>query len=355
SEYACAMSKQQMQDWQQWRQRFLARLAGERAHLLAALWALDEETLSTAVSASGWRDDDHTPKDLLAHVAFWDSALTDWVAKVTNGHLADIHPSGGTTSLDAINQQIQEQNKEMPLELIWARLLKERGGFEAAFSRIPDELLHRRVRLPNGKRQAPRTWARWRFLHDADHAQQLHAWRRSLSREQFGTGPRYILRGVLRSGHKGLATAANAVPANEQNSRPVCGVWTTKDVIGHVTDWEKIGIVGMQQLVAGKTPEFAEKIEDFTVFNGRKAAERADQLWDEVWTDFVATQHELVGLFDRLSDEDMERPFTAPWGSKTNGYRFVSIWARHSREHADDIRAALTLRAWPTYLKAKSS
>ena len=121
----------------------------------------------------------------------------------------------------------------------------------------------------------------------------------------------------------------------------------------HVTDWEKIGIVGMKQLAAGKTPEFNEKIDDFTTFNGRNAAARATQPWDAVRDDFIATQRELVAVLDQLDDAAMERPFIAPWGSNTNGYRFISIWARHSREHADDIRAALTLSGWPAYLKAQ--
>jgi hypothetical protein len=333
---------------ERWRLELLARLGAERSYLLRQLWGLDEETLSTRPVTNGW-----TVKDILAHVAYWDGFNTDRMSKVADGRIQEIQTFDDDEAIDAHNAQRQQQFKEIPLENVVAMLLKERSGLYAMLERIPPEATHRRVHLANGRQIAMRIWVRRRWLHDAEHAQALVQWRKQLPDGIKGQriGPKYILRALLQSTRKEFLLTADLVPEAERSSRPICGTWTLKDLIGHLTDWEGVGIDGLRQLAAGQTPEFSYSISlNFDEFNNSNAAARRDQSWDEVWHDFKENRQQLLALFDAMPESQLSRQFIAPWNQPSNGYRWTSIWFGHEHEHAIDVRRSLSISNWPKRL-----
>ncbi|MEJ2748865.1 MAG: DinB family protein [Anaerolineae bacterium] len=230
----------------------------------------------------------------------------------------------------------------MTLEQALAICLKERGGFLAALERIPDDLLHETLVMPWGWQTSMHQWVERRYKHDGEHAGELKTWREQLPQsERRQIGPIFLLRAVLKAARKEFLALANLIPKAEWTTRPVCGIWTLKDLIGHLADWEKVGIDGLRQLVAGQTPEFDELITNFDTWNNAHAAARNDQPWAEVWADFEETRETLLALVDQMGERDWERPFTAPWDSSINGYFWVNVWAGHDHEHATDVRNAL--------------
>ena len=319
------------------RQQLLACLAEERANLLRQLRGIHEQTLDLVPVQGVW-----TVKDILVHLGSWDALHTDRMSMVLHGRINAIRELGEQDAVDSRNAEILTFSGNLTLEQALAVCLKERGGFLATLDRVPDDLLHQEIEMPWGWRTRMYTWIKWRYQHDAEHAAVLNTWRNQLQQEQRRQiGPIFLLRVTLRATRKEFLSLVDLVPAHERTTRPVCGVWSLKDLVGHLTDWEKVGVAGLRQLVAGQTPEFDELIVDFDSWNNAHADARRDQPWDDVWAEFVQTRENLLALVDQMREGDWQRPFTAPWDSQINGYFWVNVWAGHDHEHARDVRNAL--------------
>jgi hypothetical protein len=328
-----------------WRKQLLARLAAERAYLLLQYRSLSEETLTT-VPAAG----DLTFKDVLLHVAAWDAFHTEKISLARNGRFAELQELTPEI-LDQRNAELAKQFQTVPLEQALATCLKERAGFLSELSRVSDEDLHKRITRPSGKQVRMRTWARWRFLHDMDHAAELEAWRKNQPPEVVRQiGPKYLLRAIFNTTRKEFLSLVDLIPTKERILRPVCGVWGLKDLVGHLTDWERVGLDGLCQLADGHKPEFDYEILDFDAFNDKNASARSEQVWAEVWSDFTTTRKDFTDVFDQLPEETLSRPVPTPWGGTIPAYVWILVWPGHEHEHAIDVRGALDLRNWPRRL-----
>lgn len=326
----------------QWRQHLTARLAAERAGLFAALLGLSEEQLTTAEPIPGW-----TIKDLLAHVAFWDSFHTNRMQKVMDGRIQEIMEIGDDADMVAFNAKLLAEQKDIPLEQAIAMLQKERSGFMQLLKRLSDLELQSRIRLPWGWQTHMRVWAKWRYQHDAEHAGQIRAWREGLSRkEKRHNGPAHLLRALLRACRKEFTALLPLLPESEWGSRPVCGVWTMKDLIGHLTAWAEVGGAGLVQMLEGETPQL-KPIPDFDAWNLEQAAKRADWPWETVWQAYEASYQTLLSGLDELTEAQLAEKFDTPWGSHISLFHFLTVWPLHEREHAIDVREALNLSRWP--------
>lgn len=328
-----------------WRKQLLARLAAERAYLLLQYRGINEETLTTAPAAG-----DLTFKDVLLHVAAWDAFHAEKISWVRNGRFAELQPFTQEI-LDQRNAQLAEHFLTIPLEQALATSLKERASFLAELNRVSDEGLHKRITLPGGERGRMRTWARWRFMHDVDHANELAAWRNHQAKDVVRQGgPKYMLRAIFKATRKEFLTLVDLIPADERMTRPVCGVWDLKDLVGHLTDWERVGLDGLCQLADGQTPQFDYEIPNFDAFNNENAEIRATQSWEQVWSDFTTTRKDFTDVFDQMSAEALAQTIPTPWGGTIPAYVWVMVWAGHEHEHAIDVRGALNLRNWPRRL-----
>ena len=328
-----------------WRREFLARLAAERANLFHALLGLSEAQLTTAEPIPGW-----STKDMLAHIAFWDAFHTNRMQMVADGRIREIMEIGDDTGLDAFNARLLAKHKALSLEQALAMLLKERSSFRQLLNRLSDAELQGQIRLPWGWRTHMRVWAKWRYLHDMEHAQQIRAWRDTLpAEEKRANGPAYLLRALLKACHKEFVSLLPLLPESEWDRRPVCGVWTMKDLVGHLTAWGEVGVSGLQQVLAGEAPQF-EPIPDFEEWNLAEAAKRRELPWDAVWDAYETSFRALLSGLDALSEEQLAVEFKTPWGSSNTVFRWLTIWPLHEREHAVDVRHALNFSGWPKRL-----
>ena len=335
-----------VKDKKLWRKQLKSHLATERARFLWQYRSIDETVLAEHLVIDDW-----TPKDLLAHVGLWDAFLANRMQMVGNGlsprrrgsRLQEIQ-NLGDDGMARRNAKLQAQYKSVPLEQALAICLKERSGFNALLKRIPDDELHQKITFPWGEQSQMSLWATWRYQHDADHTNEMLTWRQQLLQEQIRqTGPKYILRAILKSTRKAFESLIPLIAESERNTLPVCGVWTVKDVIGHLTDWEKVGVHGLLQVATGHSSNFDTVIDDFDTFNSQKAALRRGQSWAFVWSDFNETRQKMLDLLEQIPDEMMSRPFQAAWGSQATPYYFATIFAEHEMEHAADVQAHCTV------------
>jgi uncharacterized damage-inducible protein DinB len=329
------------------RAQLQARLAAERTHLLLPLEGLDEAALSHDPVIEGW-----TASALLAHLAYWEAFAADRLAKLADGRRAEIQPLGENDTLEARNAAMRARFALLPFVEAVAICQKERRGFLMALSRVPDAVLDHRVQFRPGWRVTPHKWARWPYRHDAEHAIDLIRWRGQFppndpSRRVIH---RSLLRPLLGLSRQEFIALAALIPEGERETRPVGGSWTLKQVIGHLSDYERLGIVALKALAAGREPAYETAIPDFDDFNNQRGEVWAAHAWEEVWAIFTATRQALLRLTETLPNETLVLPFAAPWLEMTTACGYLLDMAQHERGHAENIRRVLGLPALPRRL-----
>ena len=312
------------------RTQLLARLAAERARLLEQLIGLDERTLTEPLIFDDW-----TVKDLLAHVAAWDRWELREMRHTASGEILDLTEVRNT---DAFNAHAVAVRRAWTLAEVLAELQEARAAWVTWLQALPDEKFFRQYLFEGEDWSFPGcVEVQWR--HDAEHAAQIAAWREAEGLKG-KTGPKAVLLAALDAGRDGLLTAAALVPQEERASRPVCGEWTLKDVLGHVADWEWFGVEGLRQMAAGRAPQ-VEHIESIDAWNQTHADARRHQPWETVCADLQAARRVLLDVLEEMSQAQLARSFPFPWEPKGTPYQWIWVYLRHDREHAHDLRQAL--------------
>lgn len=304
----------------------LARLAAERAGLLWQIIGLDEKTLTESPVFDDW-----TAKDLLAHVAAWDEVMTERIELILAGREQEI------TGLDedVRNTALHAERRDWPLRQAVEACVRARAGFLTTLAQLSDEKFHRLRHFSWGEASA-RTWTEWRARHDAIHAADLNAWREAQGLEG-KVGPRQVLLAGLAAAREELLAAVALIPPMERELGLVCGGWTLKDVLGHVADWEWVGVEGLRQMAIGQPPQ-VEHVQDIDAWNRAHAEARRDQPWEDVWADLHAARQALLEILEGMSQADLAQSFPFPWGPEGTAYQWVSVYLAHDREHAKGLR-----------------
>lgn len=329
------------------RANLLARLAAERSNLLLQMEGLDGDTLTHQPIGDGW-----TATGLLAHAAYWEAFAADRLGKLAGDRLEEIQPLNGDDTVDARNAGMMATFTQLSFDEAVAISQKERRNFLLALGQVPDADLYRRVRPRPGWRTTPSRWANWPHQHDAGHAAELARWRRGMAPNDpvLRTIHRALLRPLMGLSRGEFLALAALVPPGARESQPLEGEWTLKQMVGHLVDYEALGVAALKAVAAGREPEYKTVIPDFDAFNNQRAMAWAAESWNEVWANFRATRSALLIIADTLPDEALARAFAAPWPSRTTACGYLLDMAEHEREHADSLRRALGLPALPRRL-----
>lgn len=331
-----------------WRKQLVARLAAERAYFLRQYGGLTAETLCAApINAEGW-----AAKDLLCHVGYWDAFHARRMSMVLDGHKQEIQLLGGQEEQDALNQQTFERLRGLPLDEALAVCLKERRGFLTVLDSVPDERLHRRIRVAGEWQTTMRTWARWRFLHDAGHAAELGRWRTTLPENGpwVHVGPKSILQALIRAAWQEWGTAAALVPGDEWASRPIHGTATLLELSRRLTGWAKFGAGTLARLAQGPLA-FPVTTATYEAFDDALSAANQGQTRDQVWVACLEAQQSLLSQIEVTSDPALAIAFVTPWGTATTGYRFATFCGTRPSAYAADLRHSLAIPNLPRRLR----
>ncbi|MGC8958456.1 MAG: DinB family protein [Chloroflexia bacterium] len=311
------------------RRRFLvARLTEARSTLLEALLNLDGGTLVERPAVGEW-----TAKDLLAHLVAWDRWVREEIGRMFAGEEPDL---SAVADVDAFNAAAVAAWRDRSLEEVLAALQEERAAWVAWMRGLSEEDFFRRRPIGTYDWSMP-GWIEVYVRHEEEHAAGLAEWKRAQVRVT--AGPRALLRAALSAGREELLAAAELVSPEERASRPVCGVWTLKDVLGHIADWEAYLLVGLRDMAAGRPPRVGY-VPDEEAWNQAHARARRDQPWETVWADFQGVHQALLEVLERMDPADLERTFPGVWEPITCPYTWFLPALAHDREHAGDIRRA---------------
>ena len=310
--------------------QLLARLAAERAGLLEQLIGLDERTLTESPVFDDW-----TVKDLLAHIVAWDRWELREMKRMASREVPDLT---AVRDVDAFNAAVVAAWRDRTLVEVLGESQDARAAWVAWLRVLPEEEFFQR-RLFKGEDWSFPGCVEVQWRHDAEHAAQIAAWRETEGLKG-KTGPKAVLLAGLAAARDELLTAAALVSPEGRETRPVCGEWTLKDVLGHVADWEWLGVDGLRQMAAGHAPQVGH-IEDIDAWNWAHVEARHSQPWEAVWTDFQAARQEFLEVLEGMTQAHLERSFPSPWGSEITPYRWVCVYLAHDREHAHGLKEAL--------------
>lgn len=118
---------------------------------------------------------------------------------------------------------------------------------------------------------------------------------------------------------------------------PVCGVWSARDVAGHLADWHHEIVDAVERLLAGQEPK--PRIRDIDQFNETQSALRGIDSWEQAAEDLRAAWGRSTDALQRLSGDELARIGPMPWGPVEPVERFFRAISDHTREHVEDVES----------------
>lgn len=149
------------------------------------------------------------------------------------------------------------------------------------------------------------------------------------------------LQAALTQSRERFNAAVDGIEQSTLESQPVCGVWSSRDVAGHLADWND-ELLAAAEYGAGRLPEARPLVEDGEEYNTSHAEARKSQSWTESRADLDASFDRVTSALNDLDEKHLSTAATMPWGADgTVGEVFADI-AGHVNEHVAGLENGLT-------------
>jgi len=307
------------------RQDWLERLAFKREELLMSVEGLSQAGWTTGEVLPGW-----TAKDVLAHIAAWETRVATYLPDL----LADngMHIVG--VEADAFNvEQVALRRERAPHELLRELADSRRRILEALTIANDDDLVKPRA-VPWGQITIERWALQEIYEHDSKHAVQLRAWR--AEHPESGRSLWDVLVDDIAAQRAGLLMACLGLDANTLVSVPVMSEWTVKDVLAHVAAWDdthanraKLALAGREAEIVGVEAD-ERNAEIFVQRRGWSLEQTVQAAIDSRWR--------FLKIVNAANAEQLVRPIHLPW-RETSVWEFARWRARHDTVHTEPIHA----------------
>lgn len=168
---------------------------------------------------------------------------------------------------------------------------------------------------------------------------QTRKWRKPLPKGD-GTGSKAVLLAALEAARTDFHISADLVPESERESRPVCGVWTLKDVLGHLADWDDLFMKWLKIGLGEDVPPFAFDA-DGDAQNAKMAEARKKQSWRYAWKDHNQNRQRIINLITATSETDLNQRYTGERRMFPTAYHCAWSALEHYLDHAAILRREL--------------
>jgi hypothetical protein len=145
---------------------------------------------------------------------------------------------------------------------------------------------------------------------------------------------------VLHYGHDFVLRNLVDLPMEHWDTENVCGWWSTKNIIAHLTSFEYVLTEVLQGFLAGGPTPYLEKYgADPGKFNDDQVAERANRSAKDVFDEYKAQHAKTMELIAEIPAERIRQPGTLPWyGAQYALDDFIVYqYYGHKREHTAQI------------------
>ena len=144
---------------------------------------------------------------------------------------------------------------------------------------------------------------------------------------------------VLDNSHMMIIQAVDHLPELEWDIPNVCGEWSVKEIIAHLTSYEQV-LIDLFNTFMGQepTPYMLKYINDGPKFNREEVEKRKYQLAFQVLEEYNDRQVEAVSLLEKIPVEKVRQPGAVPWyGQERCLADVIDIFYNHTCEHCAQI------------------
>jgi uncharacterized damage-inducible protein DinB len=140
----------------------------------------------------------------------------------------------------------------------------------------------------------------------------------------------------LSETRQALHRAIQGLGIEDMTQVQVEGMWTIKDVLGHITSWEETCLEPFRRY-AGGGPFQVDVIEDYLAWNDQQAARKRDIPLDVILDELAAVRQSLVDAARQLSPERWEQRVPFSWGGEGTIADVLDVFIQHELEHVCTI------------------
>jgi uncharacterized damage-inducible protein DinB len=307
----------------------LVNLNVARAELSRALLGISASDFEAAPVVGDW-----APRDTVAHIAAWEHWVCNAIRALRAGQAGPAELNAGHE--DTFNAKAVAQRKAWPLKQLLDEFSVARRQLIVAVGGASQEQLTR-VYTIEDRPLSIAGLATSIINHDEEHTPQLRAWKAAKEGGR-QAGPKLVLQLALDTNRSALLALLDTIPTSERETTVIDGgVWTAKDVCGHIADWDQV-FADVIFATERHTP-FTWAAEYGESWNQAHASERRKHSWARVWKDLVDRRGTIVTeLQERILEPDLARSLSTPWGEMTF-YQWLCIPCDHDAEHAAALLA----------------
>jgi len=149
------------------------------------------------------------------------------------------------------------------------------------------------------------------------------------------------LRDAMRASRDALLAAIADLSDDDLAAPGVTGDWSVKDLLAHISAWERMFIGWVEALLAGQRPDRpADLTEQWgNETNARIFAEHRDRELDAVRAESQASHDAMLALVERLTETELFDAQHFPW---SRGYAMAPWLRGNGDEHYDEHRMDIT-------------
>ncbi len=146
------------------------------------------------------------------------------------------------------------------------------------------------------------------------------------------------LKQEVNEAHERFFAALEGFDETVRETQPISGVWSARDVAGHLADWHNEIIDAVERIRANQQPK--RPIRDVDAWNHDQAALRGIQPWSEAEADLRQAWERVLQTLDQIDDDELERRAPYPTGTVEPLRSFFRrLIARHTRTHAEEAES----------------
>ena len=144
---------------------------------------------------------------------------------------------------------------------------------------------------------------------------------------------------ILKYGHQTVLKTVDGLPEKEWQREGVCGVWSVKDIIAHLTSFEHALVDVLNGFLGGGPTPYLDAYRTDQQFNDAQVAKRKTKSPADVLKEYQGTQAKTMELAARIPPEKRREDGTLPWyGAEYSLDDFVVYtFYGHKREHCAQI------------------
>jgi hypothetical protein len=142
---------------------------------------------------------------------------------------------------------------------------------------------------------------------------------------------------ILRYGHQTVEKSVDGLSEADWEKPGVAGVWTVKDIIGHLASFEQV-LIDILRSLQGETPSpvLDRFINSNDEFNAEEVARRREQSVAGTWAEYENASQRSIELMAQIPEDLLQKTGVLAWyGAEYDLEDFIvySLYG-HKREHS---------------------